>query len=305
MAVSVVTNDASALTDGDLDEMGSMGGAFDIGAISKAKEDWVLATDGPHRGQAARLHVLHAGAHRRHAVRADRHAERAPSLQARHGAAGPDARGVPPGADGVPRRGRRRRVAVRARPTRSTRSRSSTRSRPPPAAGRSARSGRGVAGSPSASASTARTTAETFIAHNGQSALPRLRVGQAREDRPRDRDDVRRPSTPRRATRWWCTAGRWQRISSSSASGKPAEMAEFADVVRRRRMTRSFKPDPLPEGMLEQFVDLANRAPSAGKTQGWHVVALEGEQTGPVLGHHAAADAARSVQVAGAARGAR
>jgi hypothetical protein len=44
MAVSVLTNDASALTDGDLDEMGSMGGAFDIGAISKAKEDWVLAT---------------------------------------------------------------------------------------------------------------------------------------------------------------------------------------------------------------------------------------------------------------------
>ena len=44
MAVSVMTNDASALTDGDLDEMGSMGGAFDIGAISKAKEDWVLAT---------------------------------------------------------------------------------------------------------------------------------------------------------------------------------------------------------------------------------------------------------------------
>jgi hypothetical protein len=44
MAVSVVTNDASALTDGDLDEMGSMEGAFDIGAISKAKEDWVLAT---------------------------------------------------------------------------------------------------------------------------------------------------------------------------------------------------------------------------------------------------------------------
>jgi hypothetical protein len=44
MAVSVVTNDASALTDGDLDEMGSMGGAFDIGDISKAKEDWVLAT---------------------------------------------------------------------------------------------------------------------------------------------------------------------------------------------------------------------------------------------------------------------
>jgi nitroreductase len=56
-------------------------------------------------------------------------------------------------------------------------------------------------------------------------------------------------------------------------------MAEFADVVRRRRMTRSFKPDPLPAGLLEELIDLANRAPSAGKTQGWHVIALEGEQT--------------------------
>jgi nitroreductase len=56
-------------------------------------------------------------------------------------------------------------------------------------------------------------------------------------------------------------------------------MAEFADVVRSRRMTRSFKADPLPDGMLEQFVDLANRAPSAGKTKGWHLVALEGDQT--------------------------
>jgi hypothetical protein len=44
MAVVVVTNDASSLTDADLDEMGSMEGAFDIGAISKAKEDWVLVT---------------------------------------------------------------------------------------------------------------------------------------------------------------------------------------------------------------------------------------------------------------------
>jgi hypothetical protein len=44
MALHVETNDSVALTDGDLDEMGSMEGAFDIGALSKAKEDWVLAT---------------------------------------------------------------------------------------------------------------------------------------------------------------------------------------------------------------------------------------------------------------------
>jgi len=44
MPLQVVTNDAVALTDADLDEMGSIEGAFDIGALSKAKEDWVLAT---------------------------------------------------------------------------------------------------------------------------------------------------------------------------------------------------------------------------------------------------------------------
>lgn len=44
MPLVVRTNDAVSLTDTDLDELASIGGAFDIGAISKAKEDWVLAT---------------------------------------------------------------------------------------------------------------------------------------------------------------------------------------------------------------------------------------------------------------------
>lgn len=56
-------------------------------------------------------------------------------------------------------------------------------------------------------------------------------------------------------------------------------MTELADVVRRRRMTRAFSSTPLPAGLLEEFVDLAARAPSAGKTQGWHLVVLEGAET--------------------------
>lgn len=44
MQFQVETRDCAALTDGDLDEMASMGGAFDIGVLSKAKEDWVLST---------------------------------------------------------------------------------------------------------------------------------------------------------------------------------------------------------------------------------------------------------------------
>lgn len=56
-------------------------------------------------------------------------------------------------------------------------------------------------------------------------------------------------------------------------------MSEFTDVVRRRRMTRSFATTPLPPGILDGFVDLASRAPSAGKTQGWHLIVLEGDET--------------------------
>jgi len=44
MAIQVDTRDCGALNDADLDEMASMGGAFDIGVLSKAKEDWVLIT---------------------------------------------------------------------------------------------------------------------------------------------------------------------------------------------------------------------------------------------------------------------
>jgi hypothetical protein len=44
MPIQVDTRDSAALTDADLDEMASMGGSFDIGTLSKAKEDWVLCT---------------------------------------------------------------------------------------------------------------------------------------------------------------------------------------------------------------------------------------------------------------------
>ncbi len=56
-------------------------------------------------------------------------------------------------------------------------------------------------------------------------------------------------------------------------------MTEFAQVVRNRRMTRAFEPAPIADGVLERMVELASRAPSAGKTQGWHLVVLQGAQT--------------------------
>lgn len=51
---------------------------------------------------------------------------------------------------------------------------------------------------------------------------------------------------------------------------------EFADVVARRRMVRNFRPDPLPGGLVDGLIAQAQRAPSAGNSQGWAFLLLEG-----------------------------
>jgi nitroreductase len=56
---------------------------------------------------------------------------------------------------------------------------------------------------------------------------------------------------------------------------------EFRDVVRRRRMCRSFETTPVPADVLDRILDAGRRAPSAGHSQGWAFLVLEGpEQTG-------------------------
>jgi len=54
---------------------------------------------------------------------------------------------------------------------------------------------------------------------------------------------------------------------------------QFADVVRSRKMTRSFAPTPVEPSVIDECVALASRAPSAGKTQGWSMLVLEGSDT--------------------------
>lgn len=43
---------------------------------------------------------------------------------------------------------------------------------------------------------------------------------------------------------------------------------EFSDVVRRRRMVRVFSDEPVGHQVLDRLLDAANRAPSAGFSQG-------------------------------------
>ncbi|GAA1504657.1 nitroreductase family protein [Nocardioides humi] len=50
---------------------------------------------------------------------------------------------------------------------------------------------------------------------------------------------------------------------------------EFAEVVRRRRMTRAYTAEPVDPAVLERALDHATRAPSAGFAQGWAFVVLD------------------------------
>jgi len=55
---------------------------------------------------------------------------------------------------------------------------------------------------------------------------------------------------------------------------------EFQDVVRKRKMVRSFEDRPIPRDIVDRLLANAQRAPSAGFSQGWAFLALEGpEQT--------------------------
>ncbi len=44
-------------------------------------------------------------------------------------------------------------------------------------------------------------------------------------------------------------------------------------------MTRAFSSEPVDPRVVDGLVDLAARSPSAGKTQGWHLVVLDGAET--------------------------
>ena len=62
---------------------------------------------------------------------------------------------------------------------------------------------------------------------------------------------------------------------------------DFAEVLRRRRMVRAFRPDPIPADVLDRVLGAARRAPAAGNSDGIDLVVLEGPAADPsVLGHH-------------------
>jgi nitroreductase len=53
---------------------------------------------------------------------------------------------------------------------------------------------------------------------------------------------------------------------------------EFQDVIRKRKMVRSFEDRPVPHEVVERVLANAQKAPSAGFSQGWGFLVLEGKE---------------------------
>ena len=53
---------------------------------------------------------------------------------------------------------------------------------------------------------------------------------------------------------------------------------ELGDAIRRRRMVRSFTDDPVDQPLIDELLDRARRAPSAGNSQGTAFLVLDGPE---------------------------
>ena len=52
---------------------------------------------------------------------------------------------------------------------------------------------------------------------------------------------------------------------------------DIIEAMKQRKSIRGYKPDPVPEGVLQQILELASHAPSAMNTQPWEFTVITGE----------------------------
>ncbi len=52
---------------------------------------------------------------------------------------------------------------------------------------------------------------------------------------------------------------------------------DVSEAVKRRRTTRGFLPDPVPDATIREVLEIARFAPSNSNTQPWHLAVVSGE----------------------------
>ena len=70
-------------------------------------------------------------------------------------------------------------------------------------------------------------------------------------------------------------------VPIGAAAGEPGHAPpclSLEDLLRRRRMVRRYRTDPVPEALVRDLIAAANRAPSAGHTQPWAFVVVRDEE---------------------------
>lgn len=77
--------------------------------------------------------------------------------------------------------------------------------------------------------------------------------------------------------------------ASSSTSIQSSKKMELFEAIKGRRSIRTFKPDPIPDDVLNKILETACWAPSAGNMQSWEFVvvkdpAIKKELCGAALG---------------------
>jgi nitroreductase len=55
------------------------------------------------------------------------------------------------------------------------------------------------------------------------------------------------------------------------------------EAIKSRISTRAFRPDPIPEALVREIVDVARYAPSGGNMQPWKVIAVAGPERDAVV----------------------
>jgi nitroreductase len=91
--------------------------------------------------------------------------------------------------------------------------------------------------------------------------------------------------------------GCYPKLLSNLAVGRACGIlviVEFAEVVRRRRMVRSFSDEPVEPTVVERILDAARRGPTAGYSQGVEFVVVTDPDTRSVIAEPAEAILARS-----------
>ena len=54
---------------------------------------------------------------------------------------------------------------------------------------------------------------------------------------------------------------------------------EFLELARKRRSVRKFKPDPIPDGVVEKILDAAHWAQSGANAQPWEFIVVRNRET--------------------------